>query len=66
MDYNETFSPVVKYDTVRVVLALVACDDLEMVQFDIKTAFLYGNLEETIYMKVPEGVTADPNKVQHS
>lgn len=43
-----------RYDSLRVILALVIHQDLEMMQFDIKTAFFYGDLEETIYMKIPE------------
>lgn len=56
LDYNETFSPVVRYDSLRVLLALVAHEDLEMIQFDVKTAFLFGELKENILMKIPEGV----------
>lgn len=56
IDYTETFSPVVRYDSLRVLLALVAQEDLELVQFDVKTAFLYGNLDEEIHMEVPEGL----------
>lgn len=56
VDYTETSAPVVRYDSLRVILALVTHQDLEMMQFDIKTAFLYGDLEETIYMKIPEGL----------
>ncbi|KMQ92933.1 integrase core domain protein [Lasius niger] len=59
IDYTKTFSPVVRYDSLRVLLALVALEDLELVQFDVKTAFLYGNLEEEIHMEVPNGVNAE-------
>lgn len=55
IDYSETFSPVVRYDSVRTVLALAAAEDFEIMQFDIKTAFLNGDLEEEIYMDMPEG-----------
>lgn len=63
VDYTETFAPVVRYDSLRVVLALVTHLDLEMLQFDVRMAFLYGDLDETIYMKIPEGLTADENIV---
>lgn len=63
IDYTDTFSPVVRYDSVRSVLAIAAITDMEMVQFDVKTAFLNGNLEETIYMEVPEGIEHKPNQV---
>lgn len=55
LDYIETFSPVVKHYSLRVVLAIAAAKDLEMIQLDIKTAFLYGDLQEEIYMEQPEG-----------
>ena len=55
IDYNETFSPVVRYDSLRLLLALVAQEDLELGQFDVKTAFLYGNLDEEILMEIPKG-----------
>ena len=56
LDYTETFAPVVRYDSLRVLLALIAFHDLEVAQFDVRTAFLYGELRETIYMKIPEGL----------
>jgi hypothetical protein len=55
VDYNETFSPVSKKDSFRIVMALVAHYDLELHQMDVKTAFLNGNLHETVYMAQPEG-----------
>ena len=58
IDYKETFSPVVRYDSIRVLLALAASNDLEMKQFDVKTAFLYGDLRENIYVTLPEGVVS--------
>lgn len=61
IDYKETFSPVVRYETVRSILAIAAIEDLEITQFDVKTAFLNGDLEETIYMQVPEGIKHEAN-----
>lgn len=55
VDYGDTYSPVVKYSALRVVLSLVAVLDLEMLQLDVKTAFLNGVLQEEIYMDQPEG-----------
>jgi len=49
------FSLVVKHTSIRLVLALVALHELELKQLDVKTAFLYGNLEEKIYMDQPVG-----------
>lgn len=56
VDYKKTFSPVVRYDSLRTLLAIAAEQDLEISQFDVKTAFLYGQLEEEVYMKIPEGL----------
>ncbi|KAJ4708896.1 Retrovirus-related Pol polyprotein from transposon TNT 1-94 [Melia azedarach] len=55
MDYNEIFSPVVRHTSIRVLLAIVAHQDLEVKQLDVKTAFLHGELEEEIYMTQPDG-----------
>jgi hypothetical protein len=56
IDYEETFAPVAKQTTLRVVLSFVAAQDLEMRQLDIKTAFLYGDLSEEIYLEQPENM----------
>lgn len=55
VDYVETFAPVVKLTTIRIVLALAAAQDFECEQMDVTTAFLNGDLDEEIYMQVPEG-----------
>ena len=55
VDYDEVFSPVVKYNSIRTLLALVNQHDLEVHQMDVKTAYLNGNLEEELFMKQPEG-----------
>lgn len=54
-DYNETYSPVAKLTTFRIILAVANENDWILHQMDVKTAFLNGNLNEEIYMKQPEG-----------
>lgn len=55
MDYLDTYAPVVKHYSIRIVLAIITLKNLDMIQLDIKTAFLYGDLQEEIYMKQLEG-----------
>jgi hypothetical protein len=54
-DYFDTYSPVARLPTIRVLLALVAAYKLLVHQMDVKTAFLNGELEEEIYIQQPEG-----------
>lgn len=55
IDYHETFRPVVKFDSIRIILSLAASRKMVLQQFDIKMAFLNGKLAEKIFMKQPEG-----------
>ena len=55
IDYNEVFSTVIKYSSIRIMLTLVAQYELELDQLDVKTAFLYSDLKEEIYMSQPMG-----------
>src|SRR5258707_1575654 len=55
IDFEETFSPVARFETVRLLLALSALEDWEIQALDVKTAFLYGELDEELYMEQPEG-----------
>lgn len=55
IDYSETFSPVTRLATVRSLLAIAATERMVLKQFDVSTAFLYGDIEEIIFMNQPEG-----------
>jgi Reverse transcriptase (RNA-dependent DNA polymerase)/Integrase core domain len=55
LDYEETYAPVARFSSIRLLLAIGAHYDLEIHQMDVKTAFLNGDLEHEIYMCQPEG-----------
>jgi hypothetical protein len=55
IDYQETYAPVVRYGSLRLLLGLANTLNLEVHQMDVKTAFLNGDLKEEIYMTQPEG-----------
>ncbi|KAL0359117.1 UNVERIFIED_CONTAM: Retrovirus-related Pol polyprotein from transposon TNT 1-94 [Sesamum angustifolium] len=62
IDYFDTYSPVARLTTIRVLIALASVYNLSIHQMDVKTAFLYGELEEEIYMDQPEGFVAHGNE----
>ena len=64
VDYEEVFSPVVKYSSIRTLLALANKHDLEIHQMDVKTAFLNGHIEHDIYMSQPDGFV-DPDHPEY-
>ena len=55
LDYFDTYSPVTRINSIKMVLAIVALRNLEVHQMDVKTTFLNGDLDEEIYMEQPEG-----------
>ena len=55
VDFDETFSPVARFESLRLVLALATLENWEIHQMDVKSAFLHGELEEEIYMEQPTG-----------
>ena len=58
-DFDETFSPVAKWESMRIMLALAAIFDLELHHLDVKTAYLHGKIEEEIYLKAPSDFFKD-------
>ncbi|GJZ98919.1 ribonuclease H-like domain-containing protein [Tanacetum coccineum] len=55
VNYDDTFSPIVKPATIRIVLSLAASRNSLVHQLDVKNAFLHGTLSETVYMHQPLG-----------
>ena len=64
LDYDQTFSPVVKPAIVRILLALDVQFGCELRQLDVSNAFLHGVLKEEVYMTQPQGYV-DPAFLQH-
>jgi len=55
VDFSETFAPVARLDTIKMLLALVTQEEWKIYQLDVKFAFLNGYLEEEIFVEQPEG-----------
>lgn len=63
VNYFETFSPVVRFTSIRTILAIAAQKKMEIKQFDVRTAFLNGDLAETVYMQQPTGFDDGSNRI---
>lgn len=65
IDYYETFSPVVRYSSIRTLLAIAVEYNMDIQHLDVKTAFLNGDIQEIVYMEQPEGfiMKGSENKV---
>nr|GEX74692.1 hypothetical protein [Tanacetum cinerariifolium] len=62
IDYFDTYAPVARITTIRLLLALEDIHNLVIHQMDVKTAFLNGNLEEGVYIKQPKGFVMPGNE----
>ena len=61
-NYWDIFSPVVRYDTVRTIIALAALNGWKIEGLDVKTAFLYGDLNDEVYMEIPDHIKTKDNE----
>ena len=61
VDYFQTFASVIRYESIRLLLNIAASQKYYIEQFDVKTAFLHGELKEEIYVKVPKGYSVNGN-----
>ena len=62
IDYQETFAPVAKMNTIRIIISLAMNFDWPLNQYDIKNAFLHGDLKEEIYMQLSPGYDGNQNE----
>ena len=58
-DYQETFVPVAKINSIRILMPLAANRDWPLKQFDVRNAFLNGDLEEEVYKELPLGIRSE-------
>ena len=56
VDYTETYSPTLRFESIRMMVVAAASGELHMEQMDVTTAFLHAELEEEVYLEIPEGM----------
>jgi hypothetical protein len=54
IDFDQTFSPVVEYDSLLIILSIAAAEELDLFKFDVSSVFLYDELTEEIYLEQPK------------
>ena len=62
VDFDQTFATVVKPMTFRVLFAIAAFLNLDIDQMDVKTAFLYGLIDQLVYVDIPKGTKSEDNR----
>lgn len=62
VDFDQTFAAVVKPMAFRVLFAIAAFFDLDIDQMDVKTAFLYGLIDQLVYVEIPKGTESATNR----
>ncbi len=62
VDFEETFAPVARKESIRMILAYASSKNIKVYQMDVKSAFLNGELEEEVYVEQPEGFLLSENK----
>ncbi|KAE9284943.1 hypothetical protein PR003_g26725 [Phytophthora rubi] len=61
LEYTETYAPVIRFETIRAAIYFALQRGWAIVQYDVKTAFLYGHLDEVIFMEQPPGFQSEPD-----
>jgi transposase InsO family protein len=59
VNFFETYAPVANMNSIRIVLAVCCARGFLIYQFDVDTAFLYGTLDEVVFMEIPDGIECD-------
>lgn len=63
IDYDEIFSPVANFTSIRTLFCIAAAKGMKIAKFDVKTAFLYGKVKEELFMEIPEGFEKVKGKI---